>query len=240
VRRIEVLTDADNIAMVRLLHGAGFVAETKPRQHFCRGGQYVDGQSFARINTAIMPAPAAPQIPQGLPADQRVAFDLARVQLRPVEEGDLAGVSQMYLFDEDTALGTLQVPFAMVSSRQWLITPDPGKCALAAIYDGKFIGVASINQLQAARGCAHVGYLGLAIHAQYQGGGLGKRLTQKLMDIGDRWLNYRRLDLHVFEDNHRAIALYEQLGFQHEGRVVEEAFRGGGYASSLKMGRLRS
>jgi len=47
-----------------------------------------------------------------------------------------------------------------------------------------------------------------------------------------------RLELTVYADNARAIALYESLGFRHEGRHVGYALRDGHYVDALSMARL--
>jgi L-phenylalanine/L-methionine N-acetyltransferase len=47
-----------------------------------------------------------------------------------------------------------------------------------------------------------------------------------------------RLELDVFADNQRAIALYRKFGFVHEGTHQAYALRDGAYVDSLSMARL--
>jgi L-phenylalanine/L-methionine N-acetyltransferase len=60
-----------------------------------------------------------------------------------------------------------------------------------------------------------------------------------LIDAADRWLGLVRVELEVYPDNERAVRLYEQFGFQVEGRKRLNAWRDGCYVDSLVMGRLR-
>ena len=52
------------------------------------------------------------------------------------------------------------------------------------------------------------------------------------------WAQLLRLELTVFSDNHRAIRLYESLGFVHEGTHRAYAMRHGRYADANVMARL--
>ena len=69
--------------------------------------------------------------------------------------------------------------------------------------------------LTAAVGEAHV--LNVCIAAEHQGAGLGKRLMQRLIDLA-RWHRTERIFLEVRPSNARAIALYDQLGFNEIGK----------------------
>lgn len=72
--------------------------------------------------------------------------------------------------------------------------------------------------------------LGIGILDEYQGKGFGKKLIQFLIDAARR-TNRDGIELTTLPDNHRAYALYEQVGFRHyadvnnlagDGRVVTE------------------
>jgi len=58
--------------------------------------------------------------------------------------------------------------------------------------------------------------------------------------IADDWLDLQRIELTVFVDNDRAIALYEKSGFVSEGRFKNYAFRDGHYVDAYAMARLKS
>jgi putative acetyltransferase len=64
-------------------------------------------------------------------------------------------------------------------------------------------------------------------------------LLSAIIDLADNWLNLKRLELSVYTDNIRAIALYERFGFEREGLCRAYAWRDGAYVDSLAMARLR-
>jgi [ribosomal protein S18]-alanine N-acetyltransferase len=69
--------------------------------------------------------------------------------------------------------------------------------------------------LSTAAGEAHV--LNVCIAQAQQGHGHGKHLMRRLVDIA-RWHHAERIFLEVRPSNERAIALYDQLGFNEIGK----------------------
>jgi putative acetyltransferase len=61
---------------------------------------------------------------------------------------------------------------------------------------------------------------------------------QALCDYADGWAQILRIELTVFADNQRAIALYESCGFRREGLHRGFALRHGRYEDVLTMARL--
>lgn len=85
----------------------------------------------------------------------------------------------------------------------------------------------------------HAGAVGMAVHDEWQGRGAGTALLSAAIDLADNWLGLTRLELDVFTDNGRAIALYEKFGFSVEGTLRRFAFRGGAYVDAYLMARLK-
>ena len=79
----------------------------------------------------------------------------------------------------------------------------------------------------------------MAVHDAFTGRGVGTAMMAAALDLADNWLNLRRVELKVYADNARAIALYERFGFEREGRLRDYAWRAGAYVDSLAMARLR-
>src|SRR4030095_5425620 len=115
---------------------------------------------------------------------------------------------------------------------------DYNSAMLVAIIDGKVIGSGGLKRAVHHRR-SHVGELGMAVHDAYAGRGAGTALMTALVEIADRWWNIKRLELSVYADNARAIALYERFGFEREGLHRSYAWRDGAYVDSLAMARLR-
>jgi len=80
--------------------------------------------------------------------------------------------------------------------------------------------------------------LGMGIVAGHRRRGLGLRLIRATLDAA--WRHpYARVELHVRENNAAAIALYEKVGFEREGRLRRDVFVDGVWENSLIMAILR-
>lgn len=85
---------------------------------------------------------------------------------------------------------------------------------------------------------AHVlGELTIAVHPAHQGKGIGKALFSALLDhIEYQRPDILRVELIARESNQRAIELYQKLGFQIEGRLVNRIRSvGGGWEADIPM-----
>jgi ribosomal protein S18 acetylase RimI-like enzyme len=84
---------------------------------------------------------------------------------------------------------------------------------------------------------AHGGVLGVGVLPKHRGRGIGTALIRATVERA-RAVGLTRVELAVREDNARAIALYETLGFIHEG-VKRNAVRlDGKYENLVCMGLL--
>lgn len=141
----------------------------------------------------------------------------------------------------------MQLPYPAEERWKTLLTEQlqPGKTDLSLVaeraMDGaapRVVGSAGLHPVGPALRRRHVMMLGISVAPEAQGQGVGRALMQALVDYADRWGQVLRLELQVYADNHRAIALYESMGFRHEGRHVGYALRDGQYVDSLSMARL--
>ena len=85
----------------------------------------------------------------------------------------------------------------------------------------------------------HCGGIGMMVHRDYQGMGVGSKLMEAALDIADNWLMLRRVELSVFVDNEKAIGLYKKYGFEVEGTKKMGAIRQGVYMDEYMMARVR-
>lgn len=69
---------------------------------------------------------------------------------------------------------------------------------------------------------SHVVFLTIAIHEGHQGQGWGKILMNHLIEWAKANPLIEKFELQVRSSNLRAIKLYEQLGFQQEGRKTKQ------------------
>ncbi|ADD78960.1 YhhY [Pantoea ananatis LMG 20103] len=63
-------------------------------------------------------------------------------------------------------------------------------------------------------------------------------LIRNAMDYARNWLGITRMELEVFHDNHRALALYERLGFEREGIRRQASLREGKFHDVVMMAKL--
>ncbi len=109
--------------------------------------------------------------------------------------------------------------------------------AIRPLDKNKLIGIVSLSDIEWHNGN---GWLAIAIGDQAnQGKGYGKEATGLVLDFAFLELNLRRIQLTVFDYNLSAIALYEKLGFQHEGSFREFGVRNNTPYNMLLYGLLR-
>lgn len=160
------------------------------------------------------------------------------ILVRAQEPQDMADITEI-LNQPRVVWGTLQTPFTSVATRVKRFEGAPaGWTPLVAVIDGKVIGQAGINRQDGRRG--HVGVIGMSVHDAFAGRGVGSALMVAITELADRWLGLSRIELTVWIDNPRAIALYERFGFEREGLLRGYAFRDGEYVDALAMARLRA
>jgi RimJ/RimL family protein N-acetyltransferase len=103
---------------------------------------------------------------------------------------------------------------------------------------GRLAGVAGLHRVDHKNRQAMFGiFIG---HARDRGKGLGTDATSLVVRYAFDTLNLNRVWLHVYEDNKRAIRVYEKLGFVREGLLRQDSFRRGRYGNTVVMGLLRS
>lgn len=74
-----------------------------------------------------------------------------------------------------------------------------------------------------------LGELTIAVHPAFQGQGLGRRIFEALLsEVKQNRPDILRVELITRESNARAIALYQKLGFQVEGRLLNRIESAGG------------
>ena len=107
---------------------------------------------------------------------------------------------------------------------------------MVAEVDGRAVGMAGLIVPGMARQ-RHTAGVGIMVHTDYQGRGIGRALMEALLDIADNWLMLKRVELSVFTDNERAVRLYESLGFVVEGTKRYAAVKNGVHADEYLMAR---
>ena len=161
------------------------------------------------------------------------------IVVRRAEPEDYEGLWRNFQ-DESAYSGTFQLPFP--SKEVWrkrLAEPAEGNHLLVACVGGEVVGSAGLHAVEKTPRRAHVMSVGMSVPSQWQGKGVGKALMASLLELADNWLHVFRLELTVFADNERAIALYRKSGFEKEGTMRAYALRAGRYVDAHLMARIR-
>jgi putative acetyltransferase len=172
--------------------------------------------------------------PEGDPSMQ-----LEGLTIRRAEPGDCAALYEMFTSPKLYA-NTMQLPYPSREAwRQRLADPGEGAHNLAAVVGDKVVGMFGLRTFPQRPRRHHVGTIGMSVHEDWHGKGVGTALMRAGVDLADNWLNLTRLELEVYTDNEPAVRLYERFGFEREGLLRGHAYRDGRYVDAYFMARLR-
>jgi putative acetyltransferase len=134
----------------------------------------------------------------------------------------------------------LPYPDAAAWRKRLEAAPEPGRgdIQLVAELDGRVVGSAGLYSAAPNLRRRHAMVLGVSVGREAQRQGVGSALIGALLDYADRWAGIIRIELTVWADNERAIALYRKFGFEVEGRLRAYGLRDGRYDDALAMARL--
>ena len=100
--------------------------------------------------------------------------------------------------------------------------------------NSKIIGCIGFNG-NIARKMKHYGTIGISVLKEYWGRGIATALLEKLISWSKE-KGIKKINLDVFENNERAIKLYEKFGFKLEGCIEDGIFDGENYINLLVYG----
>jgi putative acetyltransferase len=159
--------------------------------------------------------------------------------IRRAEPDDFRGLQRIH--EQPRAIwGTLQLPYPSAQAwRQRLEQQAGNHYGLVACASDVIVGSLGLVVHERSPRRAHAGEIGLAVHDQWQGRGIGSALLEAALQLADRWLNLRRLELTAYVDNEPALRLYKRFGFEVEGLLRRYAFRDGVFVDAYALARLR-
>jgi L-phenylalanine/L-methionine N-acetyltransferase len=163
------------------------------------------------------------------------------ITIRRARVEDAAAIAAL-MNDPAVYPGLMQMPYASEELHRGRLVDSlaPGKADVLLVAEraGEVVGSCGMHPAGASPRRRHVMSLGMSVRADAQGQGVGSALLQALCDYADHWVGLLRLELDVYADNERAIALYRRFGFDIEGRHRGYALRDGGFVDSYSMARL--
>jgi len=161
------------------------------------------------------------------------------LQIRRAEPDDSSGLHEIFGCPKVVA-GTLQLPYPSLEDwRRQVAGVGEGIYSLVAVVGARVVGSLAVQTFPKRPRRWHAGTIGMGVHDEWQGKGVGTELLRAGVDLADKWLNLTRLELEVYVDNEPAIRLYERFGFEREGVLRQYAFRDGVYVDAYAMARLR-
>jgi putative acetyltransferase len=162
---------------------------------------------------------------------------MAMIRVRAREPHDLEAITEI-LNCPGVIAGTLQLPLRSLEERRERFAQRTAEThSLVAELDGRVVGNLGLH-LETPLRRRHCGSIGMAVHDDFQGRGVGNALMVAMIDLADNWLGLRRIELSVYTDNAPAIHLYEKYGFVVEGTARQFALRHGVYVDAHAMARL--
>jgi L-phenylalanine/L-methionine N-acetyltransferase len=131
--------------------------------------------------------------------------------IRRAEPDDYSAIHEIYSCPKAFA-GTLQLPYPSREKwRQRLAEPDDSTYTLVAVVGDRVVGTLGLHTFPNRPRRRHAGTIGMGVHDEWQGKGIGTALMSAGVELADKWLNLTRLELEVYTDNEPAIRLYERL-----------------------------
>lgn len=174
-----------------------------------------------------------------------------RIRLRAVEHDDLPTFLK-WINDPEVRQGLgVYLPLSMLDEEDWFEgvrkrPPDEHNLVIEAKESTQEVGEIAWKMIG---GCGFFNLVGHARSAEfgimigdksYWDRGFGTEAVRLLVQHGFDTLNLNRIHLRVLENNPRAIHVYENVGFIHEGRQRQAEFKHGVYIDLLVMSMLRS
>ena len=159
-------------------------------------------------------------------------------QILPIAEEHIPGFHAAVdsVARERRYLAMLEAP-PIAESTEWARNNiEKGNPQFVALAGGKVVGWCDVFP-EKRETMAHGGVLGMGIVEGYRGKGIGTALMRAPLEKAKK-AGFTRVELTVREDNLRAKALYEKVGFQVEGVKRKAGLFDGKYYDLILMGLL--
>lgn len=164
--------------------------------------------------------------------------DGREVSLRAASTEDASGVHDLIdtVARERRWLLNTEAYWSVAAQRQTLlnIRQSGGVTLIAVAGEGEVVGWLELSR-PVTDLTRHTATLGVSLLPSYRNAGLGTALMRSAEQAG-RERGIEKLELTVRSTNTRAVALYERLGWQLEGRAVRAFKQEGVYEDRLYMG----
>ncbi|MGW4793669.1 GNAT family N-acetyltransferase, partial [Nonomuraea sp. NPDC004297] len=216
VRRVELQSEVENVAGLRVAYRAGFVEEGRRREaRRLRDGRFADYVVFARLK-----GEAAPAVEPYLPFPRGGELDDGVVRLTPMEPDD-AGDFHRMLAEPSVAEYSVTPPGTLDDDVRrcrytgyWWTSGQRAELAIRDAASGAFAGHIQLMQVAPVLGQAMIGY---SLLPGFRGRGFMTRAVRLLVDWTFARTALHRIVAGTDTDNTASHAVLERAGFQREG-----------------------
>jgi RimJ/RimL family protein N-acetyltransferase len=164
-------------------------------------------------------------------------------RLRPAERDDVPLLVRWFNDLATVRFLSARAPMSLAAEERWFedMTADQGRgrwhFLICRLDDDRPIGTIGLFEIDLTNGSAGIG-ITIGDPAD-TGRGFGSDALETLLDFGFGRLRLDRLWLDAYAFNTRAIAMYERVGFVHEGVARHGAYRDGEFVDVVAMAILR-
>jgi RimJ/RimL family protein N-acetyltransferase len=142
----------------------------------------------------------------------------------------------MFSTMSESALKWGMPPYTRERIERWFAAPQD-MIGIAALDGDRAVGWCSIYKQPHPRRKG-IGDLGIYLHQDFQGVGLGTAMTKQVLALAKEQ-GMHRIGLEVVADNKAAIVLYKKAGFRTDGKLGDAYFGDDNqYHDSLIMSRI--
>ncbi len=168
-------------------------------------------------------------------------MDFTIRQARPEDAEPLISHIQQLLLEPGIQIPLHPAEFALTAEQQRQTLAEAfdshRSVFLVAEAGGKLIG--EINcKCGTRRAFSHSVTLGMSVCPEWRNRGVGRRLMAEAIDWAANTGTISRIELFVYASNTAAVHLYQQFGFEVEGRRRRAVRQNGQYMDDLIMARL--
>lgn len=126
---------------------------------------------------------------------------------------ELAHEPVFTVYEPDEMVRSLETERASIATYR----EELGRVMLVAEVGGELVGQLTFRAGKYRR-IAHTGEMGMSVAAGWRGCGVGRAMLTCLIEWASVHPTVEKINLRVFANNERAIALYRSMGFVEEGR----------------------
>ena len=119
---------------------------------------------------------------------------IENLQIRRAEADDCSALYDMF-GSPDVYVGTLQLPYPSREYWRQRLTEREGFYNLVAVAGNRVVGMLGLETFFNRPRRKHAGRIGISVHHDWQGQGVGSALMTAGLDLADNWLNLTRLEL---------------------------------------------